>query len=478
MQSQPFSGVEEAEQEDWDEEEAPLPIRPAPHPAGPDRAAGHSPPAKAPKGASPWHSPSAGHVAGPGTHIEAVRLSPGIDPEDASNAAVATVASAVAVTSSKKRKWGQLSLKDKALAAASRVACIAAIEATDAWTATMEAAKARAAEACIAAPSTNASPAAVQPNIQQPSQGAKASPPVQIPGSKSNAQNHRMCVSPTSISPKSSLPIIISDSEDDEPTPNSGPTSKQTYTPNLMPSPSQTPLPSRRAGKPLGGSGLKGTRAAAGGSHGSAESPIVIEISDDDDDIDDCQGTVAHAAAAAESWKKVTTSTAQHDNTRHSKGTEGTPCPSASKAALEPVPFDVDSKGSAAAPLSSLGTQPFPAGTLPASKPPLMQGSTRRSPASSSPTSFQLSDASEVQECIRQAARSSALLSVSRPGRGGAVLSPASDTITASAGELLCPVAMPCCRCCQLTRLRKNAGWRSYRGIGVVGRPGNEKKQT
>lgn len=458
MQSQQCSDVAEAKQEHWAGEETPLPMRPAPHPAGPgravghspsellllrpaskptgpDRAVGHSPAAKAPKSANPRHSPSAGHGAGAGTHTEAVRMSPGVKPEDASKAAAAAVASAAAVTSSKKRKWGQSSVKDKALVAASRAASIAATEA-EARTATMEPVKACAAEAWIAAPSTYASAAPVQPNVQQSSQGAKVFPPVQRPGSKGLAQDHSTRVSPTSISPGSSLPIIISDSDDDKPSPNPGPTPKQTCTPNHMPSP--------RAMKPLGGSSLKGTRAAAGGSHGSAESPIVIEISDDDDDIDDCQGTVAHAAAVAESAKKVTSSTAQHDNTRfskagNSKGAEGKACPSASKAAPQPVPFDPDSKGSDAFPPSSLGILPSPAGTLPASKQALIQGSTKHSPASSSPTSSQLADASEVQECVRQAARRSALLSVSRPGRAGAPPSPASDTITVSAGAPLCP---------------------------------------
>ena len=471
---QQFLDGSKAKHESWDEEDKPLPIRPAPHPAGPSRAVGHSPSAKAEslplslapapagpgravrhspssqalKGVSPSHSPSAGHVTGAGMHTEAARRSPGVKAEQASSAAAAALQAAMAVASSRKRKREESSPEEGAVIAAAEAALSAAQTAARQAMKDLKAWAASAAEA-HAARATTASADGIQSNLQQPSQAAKERSPVQTPGTR----GHSTGVAPTCISPGSSMPIILSDSDDDKPSPNPGPSPKQSPPPNPVPTSSRSPLPTRNLRDPLGVSSLRGMNAAAGGSHGSAESPIVIEISDDEDIIDiiDCQRTAAHVAAAAESGGKTTDGRNQHQTTKHNragdskgaedKGAEGKGAgPWTSKAAPQSVPFHPDMKGSAAMAPGPLAIQPSPAGKLPASKQPLMQGSTKRSPASSSLTSSQPSDASEVQECIRQAARSSALLSVSRPGRGSAISSPASDTITASAGELLCPV--------------------------------------
>lgn len=445
LASQQSSDVAEGKQEGWEEDSAPLPMRPAPYPAGPGRAIGHSPSpkpeallmrpagsgpgravehspfAKAPSGASPWSCPS-GH--GAGTHTEAATTSPGVGAEHASSVAAAAVQAAAPVASSTTRKRQRSSLTPGP-ATAARAASAAAVAAAFPYT-------------------LPASDAGIQPNRQQSNQEAKEPLPVQTPGSTGHAQTHSTGVSPAFTSPGSSLPIILSDSDDDKPTPK--PHSSRTQIPSLSPTPpcSHSPCPTYRIWKPPR-SMVRGTNAAAVASQGSAESPIVIEISDDDDSDEDCRKTTLdHVAAAAGSGSKFTSGISQRQAARHSsaggsKEAEGQACLLGSKAAPQPLPFNLDTKGSARLSPSSLIIQPSSVGLVPASKQPLMKGSSKHSPASSH-TSSQPANASEVQESIRQAARSSALLAVPRPGRANAVPSLASDTITASPGESLCSV--------------------------------------
>lgn len=434
MQATDEAEVKEDEEEEEEEEEQLLPMRAAAHPAGPSGAVGQQPSDRAATGAFSCYSPSERCEAMEGASREAI--SPGVK-ADASNAIAGAVKSDTASVNTRKRKHEQSLLHEGAVTAASPASAAAG-----------------------AAASSHAAhgPPAFSSGGDQ---GTKMPSPMQSLGLRRYAHTHSPGDSPALISPaSSSLPIILSDSEDEKPSPNLKPTAypqiPASNDPMLSPRQTPTPTPTPRTRKPPGFS-LKGPSAAVGFLQESADSPFVIVLSDSDD------SNSSRAERTGEALAGLVTSTAnpnsQHQMTRQStakdsRESEGTGCPSAS-----PQTSHLEMKGSKAPSPSSLTTNHSPLeNPLPGSKQAPLSGSKIRSFTLTHTSSSVAADAAKLQESFRQAARSSALLSVPRKPKSACnsfpeppsnpspktSTSPSSDTITASAGELFFPSWHPC----------------------------------
>ena len=444
---QATDGAEAKEDEEEEEQEQELlPMRAAPHPAGPRRAMGQQPSAPAATSPSPGWGASERCEARERACREAVPASPGVKAEHTSNAVANAVKPNAATMSTRKRKHEQSSLLEGAVTAARPASATAS-------------AAAGAASSSLAVHWLPASSSGGD-------QGSKMPSPKESPAFRRYTHTHGSGDSLTQISPaSSSLPIILSDSEDEKPSPHLKPTPHLRLqipaSNNPTPSPRQTPTPRTR--KPPGFSS-KGPSAAVGFSQGSADSPIVIVLSDSDDSNHPETDRTDEALAGLVTSKPDSNS--QHQMTRRStakdsRRSEGTGCPSASKALPEALPFNLEMKGSNAPSLSSLISNPSPVESAPASKQVhwlgSLDGSTERS-LTLAHTSSPAAHAAELQESMRQAARSSALVSVPRrpksacnpssypssaaPSNPSSV--PSSDTITASAGELFFSSSAPC----------------------------------
>ena len=458
----------EAKEDEEEEEQDLLPMRAAPGPAGPSGAVGQQPSAPAATGAFPWYSGSERCEA----RRRAVPVSPGVKAEHASNAVAGAVKPDTAPMSTRKRKHEHPLLHEGAFTAA-RPASVTGPAAAGG------AASSHAAHGLPASPPGS-------------DQGSKMpSPTMQSSASRRYVHTQGPDDSPTLISPtSSSLPIILSDSEDEKRSPNPKPTPhlRFLHIPTFdkpMPSPRQTPTPTPRTRNPPGFSS-KGPSAAVGFSQGSADSSFVIVLSDSDDSSPPSAERAGEALAG--SMKSKPSPNSQHQMTRHSTATdsrrlEGTGCPlvfnalpqavpfnlktkgvgfpSASNALPRAVPFNMKMKGSNAPSPSSLITNHSPVEKLPASKHTPSGGSTERS-LTLAHTSSPAACAAELQESVRQTARSCALISLPRRPKsacnpsshpsseplsnssGDPSTSPSSDTITASAGELFFPSSVPC----------------------------------
>ena len=470
--SQPARQANDGAEAKEDEEEAEqelLPMRAAPHPAGPSRAVGQHPSAPAATSPSPWWGASERCETRERARREAVPVSPGVKGEHVSNAVAGAMKPDTATMSTWKRKREQSLLLEGAVTAA-RPASATASAAAGAAASSLAVHR-------LPASSSGGYQGSKMPSPTEPSAYRRYAHTHSLPDTptlaRRYAHTHGLPDSPTLLSPaSSSLPIILSDSEDEEPSPHPKPTpdpqllqipasTDHMSFPRQTPTPTPTPAPRTR--KPPGFSS-KGPSAAVGFSQGSADSPIVIVLSDSDDS--NSPKTKRTAEDLAGMVRSRPNPKSQHEMTRRStaKGSrrsQGTACPSVSKAPLQAEPFDLEMKDSNAPSPSSLITSHSPVEKLPTSKQAPLAGSTDRS-LTLARTLSPAADAAELQESMRQAALSSALVSVPRRPKSackpsshpsskppsnlssGPSTGPSSRTITASAGELFFPSFAPC----------------------------------
>ena len=388
-------------------------------PAGLSGAGGQRPLPSSATGASPQYGPSGCEAI---AHRGAVPIGPGGRAEHASNSPAGGVQPVAAMMSTRKRKHEQLLPPEGAFPAAR---------------------PASAAASTLAAYGVPASSSAAKSDTTAPS-------PLQSPFLRSHARTHSSGDPPTLPSPApSSLPIILSDSEDDKPgpTPTPHPRLLQIGASSNQPTPSPrqtpTPTPTPRSRKPPRSSS-KGPSGAVGFSHGSADSPFVIVLSDSDDsnpppkteDAGEAPAAVVKSKANPKSLCQMIRQSTAKDS--RGSGSDCKGCPSASMASPQAEPFDQEMKGS-----NAPSQEHSPVETLLASKQSSLDESTEHSPAVGH-TSSQAVDAVQLQESVRQAARNSALLSVPRRLKSASSPSshppdpldaspsdPSSDTITA-----------------------------------------------
>ena len=386
-------------------------------PAGLGGAAGQRPFASSATGAFPRHGPS---DFGATARTGAVPIGPSVRAELASSAPAGAMQPEAAMMSIRKRKHEQLLPPEGASA---------------------DARPASAAASTVAAHGLPASSPDTKSETTVPS-------PLQSPFLRSHARTHSSGDPPTLTSPaSSSLPIILSDSEDDQPGPIPTPHPRflQIGASNHQPTPSPrqtpTPTPTPRSRKPPRASS-RGLSAAVGFSHGSADSPFVIVLSDSDDSspprsegAGEAPAGVVKTNANPKSQRQMT----RQSTAKDSSGSDCKGCPSASREAPQAEPFDQDMKGS-----NAPSQEHSPVDKLPAGKQSSLDESTEHGSALCH-TASQVSDAAELQESVRQAARSSALLAVPRRPKSASNPSshppddsldaspsdPSSDTITA-----------------------------------------------
>ena len=381
----PADGIRSAavKQDSHEVKSEPSPMRAAPHPAGASRAAGNSPSIRA-AGYSPSSSAALKSVEHSSPKQSGSAAMRGAAQETASFSPADSIPSGPSQQCSRKRKRSQLNSSKGAAATAS-------------------------------SPAADESPASS--GVAQHRNTKPKKLPLS-PVTRSGAQMHS--AGKHSISPLSSRPIVISDSDeealiipDSDPAQPLGrpldPNPDTCYTPRIHPK-------TRGAAA----SGPCSFDAIATAPNGSADSPFVIEITDSDDDgllkVHDAGSAARHGVSAA------SPATTQHQMTRRSdaqgsrQASERKASPSGAGATLQAVPFSLSMTGSP--PLSpgpSAGKSNCE-GTLPESKQPPLDDPVVPCPKTTK-TSTLAAKASNVYQSIKQAARSSALLSVPRPGR-------------------------------------------------------------
>ena len=265
----------------------------------------------------------------------------------------------------------------------------------------------------------------------------------QLPGQVKSPTRERQAVvdgslqSPLCISLVSEDPIVISDSDEEgQHTAKSHVTQASAPAGAFSPTTRLTPLDNART--PGAGSLLRGVHAAAPTPDGSADSPFVIEIteSDDTDDQDNQnkhspktnEPSIRHAPfskqASAVKIQHAGQQSTRRSGTHNSRQSKGQARPSAQQSCLQPVPFNLILKGN---------TAPVSQGQLFGSSQAPVTSSDGLTPTLPH-TLLQPGNVSTLHESIRQAARSSALLSVCRPGSSKSSSHPSTHRATASAG--------------------------------------------
>ena len=383
--------------------------------AGPSIAAGHSPSTAAVSGSCRLSPPAGTRAAARrsprGTHFTS--LAGQVEPADRTQAATSQ-------GSSRKRIRGQASPLDGAMIAATNAAAA-------------HAASPLAARQSYASPDSSA-----QPNLNQSQQGH----PVQEdpPATRNHAQIHSTGTSIPDISPLSSEPIVISDSEEEkcDPAPNPNldphrPAQTRSLTSKQYLGLNHTPIPTP-GNQVTPASGYQGFHAPAATPHELADSPFVIEITDSDDD---CRPqTHGHVMTPIGSAKADASARGQHQPSRQSNAgssrqLEGNACPSKLPHVPEAVPVNLGTQGRTGTSSKGTPTQTTaPEGSAPASSHPPLWAS-----PSSSHTMSQAAKKEPVQDRIRQAACRSALLAVGRPGRSCSGSGPSSAAASISAGK-------------------------------------------